>query len=167
MALKAVLELVKNRLPFMPLDGSCDEKAEDFKLEQYYYLQSYCNISDADVEEDSSYTGLKRMLVADLVAYYLIVREVVKITGGEDGGAATGSKHIKKGKADVVEAEFEYSKASDGNTIAMETKKLVEELRIGICTKAQTIGFHLEVFCGVKKPVRAKPFKFFPNTNIR
>ncbi len=150
MALKEVIELVKNRLPFVPSSGALDTKIEDFKLEQYYFLQPWTKIPDVDVETDSEYKGILRMLVAELVTYQLIIRKVIENMGGEDGELAEAGKHIKKGKADVVEAEFEYSKASDGNELLLKTEALLPELKLNICQYSCTLGYNLPM-CGKTK----------------
>lgn len=152
MALKTVIELVKNRLPFLPTDTSLDEKIEDFKLEQYYFLQKWTKIEDVNVESDASYTGTLRILVAELTTYNMLVRKVLENMGGVNGEAASSGKHLKSGKADVVEAEFEYAKATDGNELLVKTDSLISELKVSICNYAYSLGYPLPM-CGQKKNV--------------
>ena len=130
----------------------------------YYLLQKYLNIADADVEEDATYTGLKRMLVKELVVYNMIVEKAITTTGGSSSTSApgSGSKRIKKGKADVVEAEFDYAKASDGTTIALETEKLIPELKNNIYTYSRTLGFSIPGF-GPEKKLDKPAFITFEN----
>jgi len=163
MALQTVEQLVKERLSFIPATG-WETKIESYKLQMYYFLQKYLQVADADVENDAIYTGLKRMLVKELVVYNMIVEKVITTTGGSSSTSAPGegTKRIKKGKADVVEAEFEYGKASDGTSIAMETEKLIPELKANICSFSRTLGIILPGFCPDRK-LDKPPFITFEN----
>ena len=163
MALQSVEDLVKERLAFIPATG-WETKIESYKLQMYYFLQKYLNIADADVELDATYTGLKRMLVKELVVYNMIMEKAITTTGGSSSTSAPGegSKRIKKAKADVVEAEFDYAKASDGTSIAMEAEKLIPELKKNICSYSRTLGFGLPEFCPDKKLLKPAFLTFVP-----
>lgn len=147
MALKAIKELVKNRLPFWSADW--DTVTEDFITEQYYFLQTYTGFSVTDVETEAKYTGTLRLLVTSLTAFSLVKRKYIQGVGGVNGGAATGAKHIKSAKADVVEAEFEYAKSKDGNAMIIDTESLLQELKSEICQYASVLLYRLPM-CNVK-----------------
>lgn len=140
MALAPVLQLIKNRLPY--LHSSYDPTIEQFITESYYFLQSYLNKLDADVEVEASYRPLERMLVADLTAYQLIKRKAIETSAGTET-QAPAAKMIKRAKADVVETEFMTIKASDGTFIQLDTVKLIAEITRDMCAKAEALGIGL------------------------
>lgn len=163
MALQSVEDLVKERLSFIPATG-WETKIESYKLQMYYFLQKYLQVVDADVELDATYTGLKRMLVKELVVYNMIVEKAITTTGGSSSTSAPGegTKRIKKAKADVVEAEFEYGKASDGTSIALEAEKLIPELKLNIFSYSRTLGFSIPGFGPEKKLLKPAFLSFVP-----
>lgn len=163
MALGTVEAMVKERLSFVPVTG-WESKIESYKLQMYYFLQRYLQIADADVENDAVYTGLKRMLVVELVVYNLIINKIITTIGGSSSTSTTGegTKRLIKAVADVVEADFEYAKASDGNTFAIETEKLIPELIKNINAYSRTLGFGLPEFAPTIK-LDKPPFMSFIN----
>ncbi|RUP41613.1 MAG: hypothetical protein EKK63_04990 [Acinetobacter sp.] len=161
MALATVLDLVKVRLPFLPVGSSMDTTIETFKTERYYYLNKWTKIDIADIEDDSKYDGVLRFLVVRLVCYDLINRKVLENVGGTNGNAPTANKRLKKGKADVVEAEFDYAKASDGTTLSIDTVTLLSNLKSEICQYASILNYRLPM-CDNGKTCPL-PFIVYPN----
>lgn len=148
MPLKAVYDMVINRLAFVPQTG-WEENIDDFKTEQMYYLDQFIDIT-GDIEDEANWTGMNRILLAELTTYQTLIKEIVGVVGGDGSETSTpgsGTKMIKKGKADVVEAEFEYSKADDGRTLSVKANQLVGELKQSICRYATSMGIHLPGYC--------------------
>lgn len=160
MAIGTVLELVKERLPFIPNDGTYDARINSLKLEVYYAIQHCTGIADADVEDDTKYTGLTRYLVVRYVCYLLIYNKIIEVLGGVGGAAPSGNKRIKKGKADVVEAEFDYAKASDGSTLSMEATSLIANLLKEMCGYAKTLKCSLPMCSGLFSTTKGFPPAF-------
>lgn len=147
MALEPITQLVKNRLPFL---GTAHEaKIVAFTSEAFYFFQTYLKKPDEEVETEATYKPLERMLIADYVAYNLLVNKAIETTGGTDGEAPT-TKMVKRTKADVVETEFMTVKASDGTLIQIDAEKLIAQLQRDLCNKAYTLGVYLPM-CGVPK----------------
>jgi len=154
MALKTIDEMVKNRLAFIP-QTDWVTSIDDFRIEQSYYLSQFIEIGDgseAVIEDESNWTGMNKILLAEITSYQLLKKEMVEVVGGEgeDGENITpgsGSKMIKKAKADVVEAEFEYSKSEDGRTLAVKAKELLFELKNSVCRYSISMGIHLPGYC--------------------
>jgi len=162
---KTVEQMVYNRLPFLAVTPQNSELISDFKQEMYYYLQPWTRFADDIVEEDSSYRGLRRMLVAELTAHTILKRKIVTNLGGVGGSSSSGGKHIKKGKADVVEAEFEYAKAGDGNELLMESVDLIAEIKATYCKYGYSLGYYLPD-CEKKIPFTMPSFvSFVPDDN--
>lgn len=152
MALKSVDVMVRNRLQFVPA-GEWEELIEDFETEQMYYLNTYLDPKKepADIEDESKWLGVERLLLAECTTYELLTRQIMTTLGGDaadsESSPGSNSKMVKSAKADVVEAEFEYAKAEDGRTLAVKASQLVVELRDSICRYAQALGFYLPGFC--------------------
>ena len=153
MALKSVDIMVKNRLSFVPQTG-WETLISDFETEQMYYLDIYLKKSEKDppedIEDEDNWVGVERLLLAEITTYQVLTQEIVKTIGG-DADASTkvgaGSKKIKSAKADVVEAEFEYAKSEDGQTLALKCRELIPVLEQSICRYAQALGFYLPGYC--------------------
>jgi len=150
MALQSVYEMVLNRLKFVPLTG-WETNIEAFETEQMYYLNAFLqNKTDAEVEDEANWTGVERILLAELTTYQLLIKEIIKTVGGDaevSSKPGAGNRLIKKGKADVVEAEFEYAKAEDGRTLAVKAAQLISELKNSICRYASALDLYLPGYC--------------------
>lgn len=177
MALQNILTMVKLKLPFLP-DGSTlipnlgltvDDKLNSSIFEQYYYLQGFTKLIDADVDTEANYNNLQKMLITELVCYYSISDKALVNVAGTNGASGTAGKRIKKGKADVVEAEFDYGKSSDGTFLGMTTEQLMMKFAQRACEIAALLKYNLPLcealgFCKAK--AHPMPFMVFPNKNI-
>ena len=152
--------MIYNRLPFLAVSTGNSTLIADFVQDTFYYLQPWTKIDDSVVEDENSYRGLKRILVAELTAYNILMRKVLINIAGENGSITSAAKHLKMGKADVVEAQFEYAKAGDGNELIMEAAKLVTEIKSGFCKYAVALGYYLPD-CPYKMPVTLPGFIAF------
>lgn len=162
MANEAIIDLVKLRLPFIPTDSSKDDLINSIITEVFYLVQKCSGLSNDDVEDETKYTGLLKYLVVRYVCYLLIYYKIIEIVGGINGAVPSVTKRIKKAKADVVEAEFDYAKASDGSTLSMEATNLMRGLISEICNYASMIGCTLGI-CTLCNGGAAKtaPWKFY------
>lgn len=163
MALKAVYDMVLNRLSFIPLTG-WETKVGDFQLEQQYYLDTFLQKGEKDpvedVEDEANWKGMERILLAEITAYQLLTVEIIKTLGGDaesNTSVGAASKMIKSAKADVVEAEFEYAKADDGRTLALKAKELIPELKANVCRYGQSLGFYLPGYCDDIPDIKCEP----------
>lgn len=144
------LQLVKQRLAF--LGDTDDTMVTNFIEEQRYLLQSAFGFDNTQVDDEAEYSAIQKMLIADLSAIEIIDRRIIQNMEGTEGAAATGSKRLKKGVADVVEAEFSYLKASDGTALLMQAEQVHANLKEKACGRAGQLGIKL-AFCR-SKPVR-------------
>ena len=85
MALDTVENLVKNRLNF--ITPSEDALLTMYKLEVYYELSPYFDIeqTEAEIEDDSNYTGTIRSLIADITSCYMLYWKSIVESLGEFG----------------------------------------------------------------------------------
>jgi hypothetical protein len=140
MAIASVKVMVNDRLPYTaPL--AFDVIIERTRVQMCYLMQSQTAKSDADVELESNYRALENMLFAAMVAYQLVKSKVVQNMAGDGTNAGTAAKTLKRGKADVTEAEFIVVKASDGALIQMETSVFLKDLLMEICTMGRSMGY--------------------------
>jgi hypothetical protein len=160
MAQKSVKLMVYNRLPFLAVTNGNNDLIDDYTNDAYFYLQPWTQYSDAVVELDDTYRGAVRILVAEVVAYNILIRKVLANMTAAESGSSAVSKHLKKGKADVVEAEFEYAKASDGNELIMEATNLVPVIKQAMCNYSASMGWYLPD-CGPRPGLTIVPFQSF------
>lgn len=154
-------------MPFIPTDGSFDNTIDNFTFEKFYYLQSFTQLNNVDVEDETKYSVMQKMLIAELVCVELLTRKTLENVAGVNGQAASAGKRIKKGKADVVEAEFDYGKASDGTFLGKTSAELIEEHSKKACEYAAILGYNLPMCAelGLCKIYDAPPFISYVNNN--
>lgn len=165
MALPTLLIMVKNNLPFLPTDNSKDAIIEQYIMEAQYYLQKWTLLSNTDVEDESKYSSLQKMLIVQLVCCNLISNQALANVGGVNGSSGTGAKRIKKGKADVVEAEFDYGKADDGSFLGLSAKDLLAKCKDKACEYAATLQYSLPM-CTCGQVYDTPAFIVFENENL-
>lgn len=156
MALQSVKEIVNQKLYFIADTPAFDQLIETYQHEQMYYLNTYLFISPdnipTEIENETSWEGMNRLLLAEITAYQLILNKVIKTTGGAEGDKpGAGARMLKKGEAKPVSAEFEYAKAEDGRTVAMKMEKLLPELKANICRFSQAVNIILPGYCPKEK----------------
>ena len=143
MALQNILGMVRSRLPFLAVGAPIDTVINNFITEQFYYLQKWTLLSDTDVEDETKYSAIQKMLVAELVCVELINKKVIEDVAGAGGAAGTAGKQLKRGKADVVEAEFQYGKSSDGTFMGKTAEQLEKDHAQKACEYAATLDYSL------------------------
>jgi len=146
--------MVKDRLPYLS-DPSNDPIIERQRVMICYLIQSETGKSDAaDVETESNYTAYQNMLIAAMVCYQLLKNKIVLNMAGDgtSGSSGGGSKVLKRAKADVVEAEFQIIKASDGSSFLMASDAFMADLLLEICGMARKLSYSIP-WCVCDDPV--------------
>lgn len=108
-------------------------------------------ISDANVFDETAWTPLANMLIAELVAYQLIQDTVSQSTASSSSSSTGGQKKIKTGPA---EAEW-YPNSAAGSS-AFGEGGVFDQLRKSICTTASRLRINLPM-C---PPLAQKPLIF-------
>lgn len=167
MAKRALLDMVKDRLPFLPTDNTMDDTINGFITDQEYSIQTWTKLSDDDVETEAKYKQLQKMLIAELVCYGLLDRQVIKVVGGVNGSIATPGKRIKSGTADVVNAEFDYGKAQDGAFLGQTADTIKKDHGLKACEYAIALGYNLPILYiyNLQIPLDAPAFMVFDTNN--
>lgn len=144
-----IIDIVKQKLPFLvPAD---DVVVELEIVQSFYALQKYLVKTDAEVEIETNYTTLQKMLVAYYTAYNLVNRKALVSLGGSNGNAPETNQIIKKVKADVVETEFQDTNGE--NTLILDTETILSGLKSLVCQTATTLNIRLPLCSTLKKAV--------------
>lgn len=164
MAAPTFNQIVKDKLPYLGSDD--DVLIGNYIKEVQYKLQDDLEKTNLQVEDENEYSNKEKYLVGTYSAYNLLKQQSLKTIGGTgdtgSGSTAPNTKQIKKAKADVVEAEFQQIKSSDGSNIAMNTKDLLEQLRIDVCCWAKELNVVLSICnSGVIEMDLTPPFLYF------
>ncbi len=146
MALSTINEIIFDRLPFLVNNQESVSLIERQKSISFVHLQANTKFTDDEAFEESKYNGTLRLLAAELTAYRILEREIKK-------SVSEGSKKIKKVKADVVETEFEYGKASDGNGFLKNADSILSDLKESIAGYCATLNYFIPGFRESKTPI--------------
>lgn len=131
--------LIRDRLAFLEESPSNDALIERQKAVTFAHLQGQTKLADEVAYDDSSYTGILRLLVVDLTSYRLLERKIKE-------SVSDGGKRLKKAKADVVETEFDYAKASDGNVFMKSASGVMDDLKESIAGYCAILKYILPGF---------------------
>ena len=157
-----IQDIIQNRLPFVDITNTAiASRLDKIIMEVQWTLQKPLKKEEADVEIESSYNQQEILLIGVYSAYLALFRKVITTLAGDaETSEEASTKTLKKAKADVVEAEFHISKASDGSSIQLDTGTLLDLLKDEICDTAALLGISL-VICDTcsKHP----PFAFRVN----
>lgn len=157
MALGTILVLVKENLPFLS-DGTHDTKIESQRIQVMYWLQSYLKKSDADVENESTYKPLERILISWLIGYNLLNTKAIEIAGGNSSTSTEPeTTFLKEAKADVVDAQFDQIDRNKAITLAQSAEEIMATCLKQACAIARTLKINLGI-CGMYKYDMIKPF---------
>ncbi|WP_338761822.1 hypothetical protein WAF17_16345 [Bernardetia sp. ABR2-2B] len=145
-----IKDIIQNRLPFLNYsDVTVDARLDKIIMEVQYTLQKPLKKEDVVVEIETTYSQQEIILIGVYVAYLGVLRKAfTTLAGDTETSEEASAKTLKKAKADVVEAEFHISKASDGSSIQLDTKTLLASLKDEICDTAALLGINL-VICNM------------------
>lgn len=164
MAIATINQLVHERLTY--LNSGSDNTVIDSKITQeFYFLQSQTEKTDDEVEIESNYKPLQKMLIASLVSWRMLSKRITENMAGSGGSSTvTPGKIVKKAKADVVEAEFEIPKADDGIFLGMSASALLDQLAKEVCSFAAMLHYYIPEVCDQPIVDIIPPFKVYDQT---
>lgn len=151
MGITTINGVVFSRVPWLNAALPADvTKVDTFVCQGQYELQKPLNKTDAEVEDESTYTNREKLLTGLYSSYLLTVDQAMKNTAGSSGGSSGGSgnKILKRAKADVTEAEFMVPSADQGGTLIATASQLCAALKEEICNLAQTMDISLPLCRG-------------------
>lgn len=161
MAIGSINDMVHQRLSY--LNNTTDNTIIDsWTIQQFYFLQGQTEKSDADVETESNYKPIQKMLFAALVSYKMLLKRITENMAGSAGSSVvTPGKVIKKAKADVVEAEFEVPKAKDGVFLQLDASELLDQLKAEVCSISYMLHYTIPEICDNYPIDVIPPFKVY------
>ena len=142
MAIDTISGVVYSRVPWL-ISPTDDTTVDTFVCQTQYMIQGPLGKTDAEVEDELTYTSREKLLTGLYTSYTMICDKALRNSGGEAGEKPSGNKILKRAKADVTEAEFMNVKASDGSSIVVNTKEIKMALRDEICNLASTMNVSL------------------------
>ena len=152
-----IKDIIQNRLPFVDFTNTViDTRFDKIIMEVQYTLQIPLQKEDTDVEIELNYTQREIILIGVYSAYLALFRKsITTLAGDSETSEQASAKTLKKAKADVVEAEFQVSKASDGSNIQLDTNTLLALLKEEICDTAALLGIKLVICdtCNTRPPL--------------
>jgi len=136
MALETINRLVKERLPF--LDSGNDSLIDSTILQVFYMLQPLIEKPDSDVENESTYSSLERILVAAWVSHILLTQKSISVSGGSSvlETLAKSQNEVTALGSDGDEFDIQVDQGSGGFTIGtavQDTGDTKEDLAVKIC----------------------------------
>lgn len=143
MAVESVKNMVLADLPFLT-DAADATKIENYRVQMCWLMQSETGKEDVDVETEGEYSNLENMMFAAMVKFKIAERRVTENMEGnvtDSIAAGAGTKRLKRAKADVAEAEFEGTKASEGQRLQMLTKEWFIACIREICAYSGQLGY--------------------------
>ncbi len=159
-SLGTISELIVKRLEKY---GPSDNIVASCKLEAIYVLQKALGKTEVvDVEDESNYEGLEKIIIADVAAYKILKVFVTSLMVGDSGGNIDDGSRIKKGSVGQNSAlvEFDYVNSEDGNNLLMGSKDLLSCLAENVCISAKALCIRVPGFCEKKTKTTIKPFIF-------
>lgn len=152
----SVYQMVLNRLPFMDNTVANTELCAAFTLEVMEELEPCFMVNEGltippDVSligDENEYSTPQRVVVADLVAYYILFRfAVVNTAGDASAGSTPLTSFLKSAKAGSVSVEFEQIDASS-SVQASSVVGLMKMLKDSAIRKAATLGCIIDLLDG-------------------
>jgi hypothetical protein len=155
----SVYKMVLNRLPFLADTDTNAELISAFTMEVMMELETCFNIRItpetlvedlARVGVEANYTLLQKMIVADIVAVYILMLEVTKATVGavDDMGVpvttplTTFLKRAKAGSAEVEYGQFDISKGAGMSTSGMNLMTMYKKSAM---RRARNLGCIIDI----------------------
>lgn len=144
-----VYSLVLERLLFIVDDSSLVPSPNATKIsgitwEVMLWINQCLRIPTNDMGIESNYTELQLSLIADVVAYYVLLYRAISLGAGVDGydvGTSTvtpNGLYLKKGKSDDTEVEWgQLSTKDNSNHGGINIGSLMADLYSSMCSKAK------------------------------
>lgn len=152
-----IVDLVKESLSYLGDDK--DSLINSRKIQTMYFLQNLLKKTDEEVEDESKYKSLEKILISRITAYELLNKKAIELSGGDSlTGDGPDNSFLKKAKADVVEAEFEQLDIKKTASLAQTSEQIMANLKNEICAYAYQLGISIPIYCGCKEYDQFQPF---------
>lgn len=152
-----IQQMIFSRLPY--LSQTDDNKAliDNFVLETMYELEVCFNVSNGGADEsnigdESKYSFLQKMIIADLVCVQLLMNRMIKESVASEESTGEVDKFLKSTKAGSVEVEWEQVDPKKGAMFSSGTSTM-EYYRKSAIRKAAQLGCLLDICDGCVQAV--------------
>lgn len=131
-----------------------EELISRFILEMMVILQSCYNIDPpANVGDEQYYNDLQKIVLAELVAYYLVFWATVGNSQGGmnvsgDSSLPTGGRYVKSASADGLSTTWEYLNIKNTAFLAMDAEKIMAQFKANACQYGKQLGCEIEICNG-------------------
>lgn len=147
----AITDMVYARLPFLSRTDANATKISNLILEVMSELDVCFYIDETNdseppvswVGDESKYVLNQRVVIADVVAVYLLIFKVVQETGGlatVDGDGTNEGKFLSKTKAGSVEVEWEQIDTKKGGGLTGSSEGLIKMYQESASRRGRAIG---------------------------
>ncbi len=151
----SVYDMVLNRLPFMEDTETNQDLCSDYTLELMTELE-ICFQVDKDltippdesrIGNENNYSLAQRVVLADLVSYYIVFRlSVIKTVGdSSDETSVPLASFLKSAKAGSVDVEFEQIDVKKSNIMASSVSSMMDLFKKSAIRKARVLGCTIDV----------------------
>lgn len=150
-----VYSLVLDRLLFLVDDADLlpspnADKISSITWEVMLWINQCLRIPADEIGIETNYTELQLSLIADVVAYYILLYRAIALGAGVDGyditttTVAPSGLFIKRTKSDETEVEWaQLSTKENSGHGGINIAKLMEDLYSAMCSKASLYSCHI------------------------
>lgn len=111
-------------------------------------MQPCFQIPDADFGDETKYSLTQKMILADLVAWYILFRQVLINTEGDSANPnapAPPTRYISSAKAGEVSTNWSYIKLSDTGKAVLSAKDMMAAFKENAVCLARQLGCVIEI----------------------
>lgn len=150
----SVYDMVLTRLPFLEDTTANTEISAQFTLEMMSELEPCFRVDDVDPIPDPSnigneekYTMAQRVVLADLVSYYMLLRFSIVNTAGDSSDTSTipATSFLKSAKAGSVAVEFEQIDVKKSQVLVSTIDRLLGLFKDSATRKARALGCVIDI----------------------
>jgi len=150
------------------IEGNYSEKQiSRYTGQMMRIMQSCFNFTPAQFGDEAFYSEIQRMIIAELVCYYLVFQQTVINSQGDSNSSETlvGGRRINKAKAGEVETTWSMFKLSDSGLFYQSAEAMMEGFKANAKCYAEQMGCTVQICggsiscaCSLKTPFVSTPF---------
>jgi hypothetical protein len=125
-----------------------EQQVSRYILEMMYVLQPCFQIDPAtDIGDESKYNMLQRLVIAELVCYYIVLLQSsanVQGAAGTQSGAAP-QKYVQSSSANGVSVTWAYLSLNNAPYLALNAEKLMNQFKYQAACFGKQLGCQIEI----------------------
>lgn len=144
-----IYQMVLNRLPFLEDTEANQTLVSTFILEVMFELELCFKVDAEDpdpsnIGDETKYTFLQKTIIADIVAYYILLIKMISNTAGSGGESASAGKFLRRTKAGSVEVEWDQFDTKLGG-MSMSGEAMMMLYKKSAMRKASKFGCIIDI----------------------